>query len=430
MRDHIAGKLPMFESVHRLKHTDGEWRWVIGRACARVDDQGRLRRLIGVELDITERKLYEEALFREKESAQITLQSIGDGVITCDAHGRVEYLNPVAEELTGWRLEDSLGRTIDEIFRSFHEETCEPLENPLAVAVRRIRSIKSVRPMLLIRKDGNELYIESTASPIRDGSGTVTGGVLVFHDVSESRELNRRLSYHASHDVLTGLVNRREFETRLERALKSAKARETSYALCYIDLDQFKIVNDAPWLRVACALDDGRRLAFVDVRKFGRFLWTPAPDERLAALGPEPLAATFTADVLYAGLRRRARMLKPLLLDQTFVAGLGNIYVDEVLHRARLSPLAASRATSRAKAEALHAAIQETLREAIRREGSSFDAFYRTPEGNPGSYQDQFRVYGRDGKDCRACGATIARLVVGQRGTHVCPRCQPRPRSR
>ena len=244
MRDHIAGKTTMFESVHRLKHTDGEWRWVIGRARARVDDQGRLRRLIGVELDITERKLYEEALFREKESAQITLQSIGDGVITCDAHGRVEYLNPVAEELTGWRLEDSLGRTIDEIFRSFHEETCEPLENPLAVAVRRIRSIKSVRPMLLIRRDGNELYIESTASPIRDGSGTVTGGVLVFHDVSESRELNRRLSYHASHDVLTGLVNRREFETRLERALKSAKARETSYALCYIDLDQFKIVND------------------------------------------------------------------------------------------------------------------------------------------------------------------------------------------
>jgi diguanylate cyclase (GGDEF)-like protein/PAS domain S-box-containing protein len=244
MREHIAGKTPMFESVHRLKHTDGEWRWVIGRACARVDDQGRLRRLIGVELDITERKLYEEALFREKESAQITLQSIGDGVITCDAHGRVEYLNPVAEELTGWRLEDSLGRTIDEIFRAFHEETCEPLENPLAVAVRRIRSIKSVRPMLLIRKDGNELYIESTASPIRDGTGTVTGGVLVFHDVSESRELNRRLSYHASHDVLTGLVNRREFETRLERALKSAKARETSYALCYIDIDQFKIVND------------------------------------------------------------------------------------------------------------------------------------------------------------------------------------------
>lgn len=202
-------------------------------------------RLLGVEVDITERKLYEEALFREKESAQITLRSIGDGVITTDANCIVEYINPVAEELSGWKVDDASGRPIDEIFRGFHEETCEPLENPLAVSIRRSRSIKSVRPTLLIRRDGNELYIESTASPIRDGKGEVTGGVLVFHDVSESRELNRRLSYHASHDILTGLVNRAEFESRLERALKNAKAREASYALCYLDLDQFKIVNDS-----------------------------------------------------------------------------------------------------------------------------------------------------------------------------------------
>jgi diguanylate cyclase (GGDEF)-like protein/PAS domain S-box-containing protein len=244
IRDHVAGKTPIFESLHRMRHASGEWRWVISRAKARVDEKGRLLRLVGVELDITERKLYEEALFREKESAQITLQSIGDGVITTDAKGVIDYLNPVAEALTGWRLEDTQGRAIEEIFRAFHEETCEPLENPLAVAIRRTRSIKSVRPMLLIRRDGNEIYVESTASPIRDGSGAVSGGVLVFHDVSEARELNRRLSYHASHDVLTGLVNRREFENRMERALKSAKANETSYALCCLDLDQFKIVND------------------------------------------------------------------------------------------------------------------------------------------------------------------------------------------
>src|ERR1700744_5345996 len=244
IRDHVAGKTPIFESLHRMRHATGEWRWVISRAKAKVDDKGRLLRLVGVELDITERKLYEEALFREKESAQITLQSIGDGVITTDAKGVIDYVNPVAEALTGWRLEDSQGRAIEEIFRAFHEETCEPLENPLAVAIRRTRSIKSVRPMLLIRRDGNEIYVESTASPIRPGSGAVSGGVLVFHDVSEARELNRRLSYHASHDVLTGLVNRREFESRMERALKSAKARETSYALCVLDLDQFKIVND------------------------------------------------------------------------------------------------------------------------------------------------------------------------------------------
>jgi diguanylate cyclase (GGDEF)-like protein/PAS domain S-box-containing protein len=245
IRDHIAGKRPMFESVHRMRHCNGEWRWVVSRAKARVDPTGRLRRLVGVEFDITERKLYEDALFKEKESAQITLQSIGDGVITTDAHLVIEYLNPVAEDLTGWRFEEAQGKHIDDIFRGFHEETCEPLENPLSVAIRRSRAIKSVRPTLLIKRDGNEMYIESTASPIRDGSGAVSGGVLVFHDVSESRELNRKLSYHASHDILTGLVNRREFESRLERSLRSAKARETSYALCHVDVDQFKIINDS-----------------------------------------------------------------------------------------------------------------------------------------------------------------------------------------
>ena len=99
----------------------------------------------------------------------------------------------MASELTGWKLDDAVGRAIDEIFRGFHEETCEPIENPVAIAMRRNRSIKSVRPALLIRRDGNELYIESTAAPIRDPAGAVTGGVLVFHDVSESRELNRTL---------------------------------------------------------------------------------------------------------------------------------------------------------------------------------------------------------------------------------------------
>jgi diguanylate cyclase (GGDEF)-like protein/PAS domain S-box-containing protein len=244
IRDHVAGKTPIFESVHRMRHRSGEWRWVMSRAKARTDAHGRLVRLVGVELDITERKLYEEALYREKESAQITLQSIGDGVITTDGNSVIDYINPVAEQLTGWRLEDAMGRPVEEVFRAFHEETCEPLENPLTVSIRRARSIKSVRPMLLIRRDGNELYVESTAAPIRDGQGQCSGGVLVFHDVSESRELNRRLSYHASHDLLTGLVNRREFESRVERALKSAKARESSYALCYLDIDQFKIIND------------------------------------------------------------------------------------------------------------------------------------------------------------------------------------------
>ena len=179
----------------------------------------------------------------ERELQQ-ALNIVYSAVLVADSKGSVTFSNPEAERQTGWNKDEVFGRYIDEVFRTFHEETCEPLESPLLKAMRINAVVESPRPTLLIRRDGNELYIESKACPICDGKGVVTGGVLVFQDVSESRELDRRLSYHASYDILTGLVNRREFESRLERALKSAKARETAYALLYLDLDQFKIVND------------------------------------------------------------------------------------------------------------------------------------------------------------------------------------------
>ncbi len=185
-----------------------------------------------------------------------------------------------------------------------------------------------------------------------------------------------------------------------------------------------------PYTRVVCGLDDGSELRFVDVRKFGRFRHLTDPDQVLGELGPEPLGDEFDADWLWRALRGRRRALKPLLLDQTFLAGLGNIYVDESLFRARLHPLTPSDRVSRRKSDALWAAIRAVLAAAIEREGSSFDAFYRTPEGNPGSYQHQFQVYGRQGAPCRACARPVRRIVVGQRGTHLCTRCQPRPRKR
>ena len=184
----------------------------------------------------------------------------------------------------------------------------------------------------------------------------------------------------------------------------------------------------SPYERVALDLDDGRRFVFQDVRKFGRFRFVKDPDEFLEDLGPEPLGEAFTAEWLRGALRGRRRLLKPLLLDQTFVAGLGNIYVDESLHRSGLHPLTPSDRVGPKKARRLWGEIRATLEEAIEREGSSFDTFYRTPEGQPGSYQHQFRVYGRDGRPCRTCGRAIVKLVVGQRGTHVCTRCQPKPR--
>jgi formamidopyrimidine-DNA glycosylase len=183
---------------------------------------------------------------------------------------------------------------------------------------------------------------------------------------------------------------------------------------------------DESHARVIFALDRGERLVFSDVRKFGRLALVERLEQATGALGPEPLDVQ--GDWLHAALRSRRRRLKPLLLDQAFLAGLGNIYVDESLHRARLHPLRSSASVTAAQAAALAAAIRETLARAIDADGSSFDTFYRTPEGRPGAFQDQFAVYGRGGEACRACGARIRRLVVGQRGTHVCPRCQPAPR--
>jgi formamidopyrimidine-DNA glycosylase len=181
-----------------------------------------------------------------------------------------------------------------------------------------------------------------------------------------------------------------------------------------------------PHGRVELALDDGKVLHFTDLRKFGRLRYVADARTILSELGPEPLSDEFTAEWLGAALKERRRSLKPLLLDQTFVAGLGNIYVDESLHRAGLHPLARSDRVKRNSVARLREEIRGVLAEAIAREGSSFDAWYRTPEGNAGSYQDEFRVYGREGERCLKCGTPIQRIVVGQRGTHFCPQCQKR----
>jgi formamidopyrimidine-DNA glycosylase len=188
--------------------------------------------------------------------------------------------------------------------------------------------------------------------------------------------------------------------------------------------------DPGPYARVSLALDDGAVLHFVDVRKFGRMRFAREPERLLAGLGPEPLSEAFTPEVFRAALRARRRVLKPLLLDQAFVAGIGNIYADESLFRAGLHPERRSDRLAPAATRRLWGEIRAVLAEAIEREGSSFDAFYRTPEGRPGSYQHQFRVYGRTGLPCRTCGRPIARIVVAQRGTHLCRKCQPAPRAR
>ena len=160
-------------------------------------------------------------------------------------------------------------------------------------------------------------------------------------------------------------------------------------------------------------------LVFNDTRKFGRVWLTADANDVLGDLGPEPLGDDFTARDLYLRLHSRRRLLKPLLLDQTFLAGLGNIYTDESLNLARLHPRARSESITPKQAERLHDAIRSILREGIRQNGSSIDWVYRG-----GDFQNHFRVYDREGKPCPRCGTTIRRLVVGQRSTHICPKCQ------
>jgi formamidopyrimidine-DNA glycosylase len=171
--------------------------------------------------------------------------------------------------------------------------------------------------------------------------------------------------------------------------------------------------------RVIIKLSGNKSLVFNDTRKFGRVWLTANPEEILGKLGPEPLERGFTPKRLYELLRKRHRQLKPLLLDQTFLAGLGNIYTDEALHIAKLHPLEISDSISEKQAKALHEAIRKVLKEGILRNGASIDWIYRG-----GEYQHYFRVYDRAGEPCNVCGTPIQRLVVGQRGTHICPNCQ------
>jgi len=176
-----------------------------------------------------------------------------------------------------------------------------------------------------------------------------------------------------------------------------------------------------PYDRLLLYFEDGQRLVFSDARKFGRVWLVSDPLLVTGGLGPEPFDPTLTPEVFYEMLHSRKRLLKPLLLDQTFLAGLGNIYTDEALHLARLHPTRLSHSLSMEDTARLLDAIRAVLAEGIRRNGASIDWVYRG-----GDFQNTFRVYQRTGSPCPTCGHPVERMVIGQRGTHYCPVCQPR----
>lgn len=172
--------------------------------------------------------------------------------------------------------------------------------------------------------------------------------------------------------------------------------------------------------RMVLTFEDNYRLAFFNPRKFGRVWLTDDLDHLLGGLGPEPLEDDFTAEMFFNMLQRHQRQIKPLLMDQTFIAGMGNIYTDEALFSSRIHPLTRSNQLSRQHAETLLSNMRYVLSEGIRRNGSSIDWAYRG-----GEFQNEFQVYQRTGEECPVCSTLVERIVVGQRGTHFCPQCQP-----
>jgi diguanylate cyclase (GGDEF)-like protein/PAS domain S-box-containing protein len=206
----------------------------------RLDDYSLSKALTGM----LERSTYADALLLEKERAQVTLNSIGDAVISTDLAGHITYLNPIAESMTGWSQQDAHGRPFQEVLRIIDGDSRAPAMNPLAMAIHHNKAVGLSANCVLIRRDGYEFAIEDTAAPIHDRRGHATGAVIVFHDVSVARAMSLKMSYLAQHDFLTELPNRMLLNDRLTQAIASALRHRTYLAVLFVDVDHFKGIND------------------------------------------------------------------------------------------------------------------------------------------------------------------------------------------
>ncbi len=218
--------------------------WVEAQSSS-IEFQGR-RAVLTVARDVSHRKSLEVSLGRSKRQAQYILESIAEGVITTDNDGRIDYMNRAAETLTGSNRDAAVGHRIGELFTLVDDADRRSLGDPVERSLAMRRRVNMGRRAVLVSVDGeHEHSVEISASPVRGPARSIAGTVVVIHDVSELRGLTRQMSYQATHDPLTGLINRREFERRLDEALDSAHAEEAVHMLFYMDLDRFKAVNDS-----------------------------------------------------------------------------------------------------------------------------------------------------------------------------------------
>ena len=249
-RDAVRSQEP-FQTEVRFLRDDGSLVWTRLNASAMRDGRTLRGRVQTVE-DITGRRATElelqqakNALFEEKERAQVTLNSIGDAVLSTDIVGNVTYLNPVAEKMTGWSGDEAQGRQFSAVLRIIDGNTREAASNPAQRAIAENGIVGLPADSILIRRDGFECAIEDSTAPIHTRDGQVSGAVIVFHDVSESRAMAQKMSHLAQHDFLTGLPNRLLLTERLSRAIGLAQRHHKQVAVLFLDLDYFKNINDS-----------------------------------------------------------------------------------------------------------------------------------------------------------------------------------------
>jgi diguanylate cyclase (GGDEF)-like protein/PAS domain S-box-containing protein len=314
-RSGLSG-LPYVDQDYRLCLPDGTTRWVYDYTVPIKGSDGRVSHLDGYILDITDRKQAEAALLHEKELAEVTLGSIGDGIVRADADGRVEYLNAVAERLTGWSAADARGRRLHEVCVLLTEDGGERVDVLDALTAP---AEPTDTQQLLRRADGERFAVSWTIAPLRGADGATRGTVLVLHDVTEARSLARRLIHQASHDPLTGLMNRREFEHRLAQAIETARLEGLHHVCLYMDLDQFKVVNDT------CGHAAGDEL----LRQLGTLLHSRLRgSDALARLGGDEFGVLLTGCPVDQGqrlaeeLRGAVRDFRFVWADKTFELGV------------------------------------------------------------------------------------------------------------
>lgn len=244
LRQTIEGAVPL-EEEHRIIHPDNSVHHIRLSAKVIADPTGSATQLIGAAWDVTNARKMALQLEEQHELLRVTLHSIGDAVMTTSADGCVEWLNPVAEKMTGWTTVEAKGQPSHCVFNIVHEETRQSAQDPIEACLRMTSVVGLDHDTMLIARDGREFSIEDSAAPIRNSEGEILGVVLVFHDVSEQRRMSREMRHRATHDPLTGLINRAEFDRRLTSLFEKSQFDDAPNALLYIDLDQFKIVNDS-----------------------------------------------------------------------------------------------------------------------------------------------------------------------------------------